>query len=230
MLQNKELLNVFSYEIYSSLFLMYKLPHFTEQDSKLVLEFIHQHPFATLIGNHDSISVATQIPLLISAENDILSARGHIMRGTDHYKAFTQNPQALVLFQGPQCYVSASWYQERGHGSTWNYMTVHARGIVNFLDDAGTIQILTELTNKYEQDKENPETLDKMTPDYISSNVKAIAGFEIVFTEVHPIFKLSQNRDDVSYRNIIQQLQKSGKYEDAAVAQEMIKRRPHLYS
>jgi transcriptional regulator len=51
------------------------------------------------------------------------------MRKTDHHKAFHENPQALVVFTGPSSYVSATWYTNPHMGSTWNYMSVHLRGI-----------------------------------------------------------------------------------------------------
>jgi transcriptional regulator len=58
------------------------------------------------------------------------------MKGNDHHKAFLANPNVLVRFYGPHCYVSASWYTNPQQGSTWNYITVHAKGELNFLDDS----------------------------------------------------------------------------------------------
>src|SRR5687768_11515397 len=98
---------------------MYKMPEFTEHDSQLVLDFMRANPFVTLIGNDGTTPVATQIPVLFKEEGDKLILRGHIMRKTDHHRAFERNPKALILFTGPHCYVSASWYAERHTGSTW---------------------------------------------------------------------------------------------------------------
>ena len=104
---------------------MYKMPEFTEKDTQAVIEFMHNHPFVMLTGCNNNIPVATQVPVLMEEQEDgAIVLRGHIMRKTDHHLAFEQNPKGLVLLNGPGCYVSASWYGERGIGSTWNYMTV----------------------------------------------------------------------------------------------------------
>lgn len=207
---------------------MYRIPYFTENDSQEILQFLQQHPFAMLIGTQDGIPVATQIPLLVEAKEDGLLLRGHIMRQTDHHKALVANPNALAIFTGPQCYISASWYSERGHGSTWNYMTVQLRGIIQFMDDEETIQLLTDLTNHFERDKQHPELVSGMTEEYIRSNVKAIAGFTILATDIKVTFKLSQNRDDESYQNIVSNLETSESNAEKDIAKEMKMRRPHL--
>ena len=208
---------------------MYKLPEFTEKDERLVIEFIKAHPFVTLIGNDGNKSVATQVPVLIYEDENAIRVRGHFMRKTDHHLAFEKNPEVLLLFTGPQCYVSASWYNERGIGSTWNYMTVHARGTMKMLDETETIQILTDLTDLFEGERENPEIVKNMSTEYVQSHVKAIAGFEIELRSIHPIFKLSQNRNDESYKNIVQHLQQEQHWGAHEVADEMIRRRPSIF-
>lgn len=207
---------------------MYKIPHFTETEQKHVLDFIKANPFITLIGNNGTTSVATQVPVMLTEEDGVIYLRGHIMRKTDHCNAFEKNPEVLVLFTGPHCYVSASWYSERGMGGSWNYITVHARGIIELFGDKDTIQILTDLTHTYEDNQPNPELVEKMTDEYLNSHVKAIAGFKIKITDMHPIFKLSQNRDDESYKKVVAELSDKGN-DDKEIAEEMIKRRPHLF-
>jgi transcriptional regulator len=209
---------------------MYKMPYFTETDEEKVLSFMQSHPFVTLIGNDGQSSVATQVPVLVSGGSGAeIKLRGHIMRKTDHHRAFERNNAALVLFTGPQCYVSSGWYSEQGHGATWNYMTVHARGTLHFLDDAGTISILTDLTQLMEANEERPYLVRDLSDEYVRSNVKAIAGFEIVLDTLHPVFKLSQNRDDESYRNIVKRLETSSDYNAREIATVMKQRRPQLF-
>lgn len=187
------------------------------------------HPFATVIGTDGNQAVATQLPLLIYKDGENLKLRGHMMRQTDHHQAFEKNKAALILFHGPQSYVSAGWYSERGHGSTWNYMTVHVRGHLRFLDVTGTIEILSETTRLMEKDQQTPQHFEQLTPDYIAANVKAIVGFEIKVDWLYPIFKLSQNRDVESYRNIVYQLLASTDPQAHAVAKEMMALKPELF-
>lgn len=208
---------------------MYKIPHFTEADQDNVTEFIKAHPFITLIGNDGTNSVATQVPVMISEEGGVLKLRGHIMRKTDHHFAFEKNKDVLVLFTGPHCYVSASWYSERGMGGSWNYITVHARGTIELFDDEETVKILTDLTHYFEHSQEKPELVENMTYEYVYGLVKAITGFEIIIYSMHPIFKLSQNRDDESYKNVVAKLNSMDDYEAKEIAKEMVKRRKELF-
>lgn len=208
---------------------MYVMSHFTEKDLVEVTVFMKAHPFITLIGNEGAKSVATQVPILIKEENGQLILRGHIMRKTDHHLAFEKNEDVLAMFIGPQCYISASWYDERGHGGTWNYMTVHTKGKIKLLDDNATIQLLTDLTHRFEEKEPVPELVENMTKEYLNSNVKAITAFEISIHSLHPIFKLSQNRNDESYQTIVNKLSQQSNYQAREIASEMIKRRPQLF-
>ena len=209
---------------------MYRMPDFTEPDQKNVLDFMHAHPFVTLIGNDGNHSAATQVPVLIEKREGTLSLRGHLMKKTDHHTALLNNPEVLVLFMGPQCYVSSSWYSERGTGGTWNYITVHVRGRVRFFEEEETITQLQDLTRRFEKHQRYPELVENMPPEYVNTLVKAIAGFEITVQSVEPIFKLSQNKDDDTYEKIVNELNSLNDYSANEIADEMVKRRPHLFS
>jgi transcriptional regulator len=207
---------------------MYNLPYYKEQDSAIVLAFMKQHPFAMLIGvDAEQKPVATQIPFLFVERDGQLYLRGHIMKGNDHHKAFTTNQNVLAVFAGPHTYVSASWYTNQQQGSTWNYMTVHAKGEMSFLPEEALPGLLDELTSFYE--KENSPALFKHIPDeYISRMVKAITAFEIKVTAIEHVFKLSQNRDQQSFENILEKLN-AGTANAKAIAEEMSKRKDQLY-
>lgn len=112
---------------------MYNFSYFKEDDRQVILSFIESHPFAFLTGSFlTGGQVATQIPVLLEERDGELYLQGHIMRNTDHHKAIMENPKALVVFTGPSCYVSASWYSHPHIGSTRNYMSIHAGGCANF--------------------------------------------------------------------------------------------------
>jgi transcriptional regulator len=207
---------------------MYKMPHFTEPDRDKVLAFMRAHSFVTLIANDGHRSEATQVPVLFDERDGRLMLSAHIMRKTGHYIAIEQNPEVLVLFTGPHCYVSSSWYTE-AMGATWNYQTVHVRGRVTFTDEAGTINIINRLTEKYERVQEQPLLMPDLPAGYVDAHVKAIAGLEIEVTDIYPIFKLSQNRDDESYKNIVAQLLKTSDPQAHQIAEEMKQGRPHLF-
>ena len=130
---------------------MYNLPYFKEQDGEVVLEFMRQHPFVFLSGvDVDNKPVASQVPVFIDEKDGKLFLTGHIMKNTDHHKAFDNNPNVLAVFTGPHTYVSATWYDDPHQASTWNYMSVHAKGIIRFGDANELVSVLKRLTLHYE--------------------------------------------------------------------------------
>ncbi|MBL7934062.1 MAG: FMN-binding negative transcriptional regulator, partial [Bacteroidia bacterium] len=115
---------------------MYNFSYFKEPDKQVLLKFLEENPFVFLTGSTNAgKQVATQIPILIEERDGELYLQGHIMRNTDHHKAFKENPQALAVFTGPHTYVSASWYTNPQIGSTWNYMSVHISGNMRIMSD-----------------------------------------------------------------------------------------------
>ena len=122
---------------------MYDLPRHKEKDPQVIKEFIARYPFAFLTGcDSENKPVVTQLPVFIEEQDGRKILRGHIMKNTDHHKAFLQNENVLVVFTGHHTYVSATWYSNPHQASTWNYMSVHARGIMRFLDEAALEDVL----------------------------------------------------------------------------------------
>jgi len=100
---------------------MYSLPYFKENNRQRVLDFVRAHPFSFLCGcTLENKPVASQIPCFIDEREGKLFLSGHIMKNTDHHKAFMENPEVLAVFTGAHAYVSASWYSEPQTASTWN--------------------------------------------------------------------------------------------------------------
>lgn len=209
---------------------MYNLPYFKEKDAGQVMAFMKEHSFAMLMGvDIQNRPVATQVPLLFSEKEGVLYIRGHIMKGNDHHKAFEKNTQALVVFTGPHTYVSASWYENKQQASTWNYMSVHARGELRFLSENDLLIMLDELTAFYENNPASPSLYKELPGEYVQRLSKAIVAFEIMVESIENVFKLSQNKDEKSYENIINRLQ-LGDCQAKAIADEMEKRREQLFT
>ena len=202
---------------------MYKFSYYTEHDNEKVIDFMQQNVFALLTGLGEQYPVATQIPLTIIEKEGKIFLEGHMMRKTDHHLAFEKNNNVLVLFTGPHCYVTASWYTNPSMGSTWNYMTVHAKGKISFMDEEGTRQAVKNLSDHY-TGTQNASAFDNLPKEYIDHMVKGIVGFSIEVVSIDNVFKLSQNRDEASQKNIIEQLKKRGDHNSAAIAAEMEKR------
>lgn len=207
---------------------MYNLPYFKDKEHRAVIQFMKEHPFALLIGSHDNRPEVTQVPLLIEEREGKLFLQGHIMRNTDHHHALEQNSHVLFVFTGAHSYVSASWYTDPRVASTWNYMSVHARGAVSFLDEGALLDILQRTTEHFENNPDSPASYHHLPAEYVQRLAKAIVAFEVEVKELDHVFKLSQNRNRESYERIITELS-SRDAEAQAVAAEMKKREEGLF-
>ncbi|MBK7851638.1 MAG: FMN-binding negative transcriptional regulator [Bacteroidetes bacterium] len=166
---------------------------------------------------------------MLDERNGELFLQGHIMRNTDHHKAFVENPNALLVFTGPSCYVSASWYSNPHIGSTWNYMSVHVAGQITFMSNEELKQFMRRLTLKFEKgDTASLTFYDNLPDEFLNKMMPAIVGFEIKAEKIENVFKLSQNRDEKSYLNIISKLEEQGG-NSALIASEMRKRKSELF-
>lgn len=188
---------------------MYDISYFKAKEHQAVLDFMQANPFVTICGvDQNGLPIAAQIPVLIKQSGEEIVISGHLMRKQDHTNAFENNPNALVIFSAPSAFVSASWYTSPGQASTWNYQTVHAIGKMEMKDEQHLHDLLVELTEKFESDPNAPSQVKNLDPMYMHQNMKAIVSFEIKITALKHVFKLSQNRDEASYQNIQNELNK----------------------
>lgn len=204
---------------------MYDLPHHKENDPEIIRQFIARYPLAFLTGcDQQNRPIATQIPLFIEEKNGKEYLRGHFMKKTDHHIAFSQNSNVLVVFSGHQTYVSGTWYTNPRTPSTWNYMSVHARGLLRCLDDEALGDVLRKTSLHFENfNKDSATVFDNLPAEFIQRAVPFIVGFEIEITELDTVFKLSQDRDYESYKNIMTKLEQQDE-NGRVIADEMRKR------
>jgi transcriptional regulator len=209
---------------------MYNLPYFKDKDPGAVLDFIRQHPFAFIAGcTPEGVPVATQIPVFIEERDGELFLTGHMMKQTDHHKAFERNREVLCVFTGAHSYVSATWYSDPKQASTWNYMSVHVRGELSFLGEQELIDVLQKTSLHFEGgNKASSTTYDNLPHEYRTKLLKAIVAFEVKVNHMDHVFKLSQNRDKESYGTIINKLSE-GDAEAKAVADEMRSREGQVF-
>lgn len=209
---------------------MYDLPYHKEWNERVIKDFIAEHPFAFLTGcDPDGKPVATQVPAFLEERDGRFVLSGHLMRNTDHHKAFVHNHNVLVVFSGPHVYVSGTWYSDPHTPSTWNYMSVHARGTIRFLEGAALADMLKKTSLHFEgYDQRSPTAFQNLPQQLTAKLVNAIVAFEIEVEVMDTVFKLSQERDIQSYLNIIEQLKKQGEA-GRAIASEMQKRMSELF-
>lgn len=209
---------------------MYNLPYHKEKDEQLISAFIAENPFAFLTGcDANNKPVATQVPMLIDTCGGKQILRGHLMKNTDHHRAFAHNEHVLAVFTGRHSYVSATWYANPNTASTWNYMSVHAQGTIRLVAESELEEILQMTSMHFEgQNRQSATVYENIPADFKEKTLRMIVGFEIEITHLDTVFKLSQDKDVESYQSIIEKL-KDQDQDGRAIASEMEKRKHILY-
>lgn len=205
---------------------MYIHPLNKWEDEPEIVDFIRKNAFATLISQVDGKPWATHLPFVLEKNKSgepVLS--GHLAKANQQWKSISENEDVLVIFQGPHAYISSSWYNHE-NVPTWNYLAVHVSGKIRLIEGEELMDHLKSLTDIYEEGRPNRVRVETMNETYVARQLRALVGFEIKIEEVKASAKLSQNRDDVNYHNIVEKLEESEFPLDKGVASEMKKRRP----
>jgi transcriptional regulator len=161
---------------------------------------IRAHPLAALVSMGPDGLDANHIPFLVDAgPGPCGTLRGHLARANPAWRALAESPAALAIFQGPQAYVSPSWYPgKREHGMvvpTWNYVVVHAYGRVRIIEDAQWLRALvTRLTDEHESARSQPWKVTDAPEEFVARQLRAIVGVEIPVEKLVGKWKASQNR------------------------------------
>jgi transcriptional regulator len=221
---------------------------FHETDWPVIKRVIEENSFGTVVTCNAGQPTATHVPLrLVEAADGTAKLQGHFSKANPHWRLFQQDEdkqnendlasRSLVIFSGPDSYVSPRWY-DHVNVPTWNYVAVHVYGKPRLITDPAEMhEMMKGLVDRYEghpdkaqADAEteagNRYTLDGLPPDFLASQMKGIVGFEISVDEIQASFKLSQNRDQKNYDNVVAELRKSDNQKSQDVAQIMSDRRP----
>ncbi|WP_284616368.1 FMN-binding negative transcriptional regulator [Aquabacterium humicola] len=179
---------------------MYLQKHFEEVRTEVLHELIAAHPLGLLVRHGPGGLVADTVPWLLEAgDTPAGTLVGHVARANPLWKELATGDEVLVVFQGPQAYVSPGWYPSKAeHGKvvpTWNYAMVQARGRVTIQDDrAAVLDIVQRLSARHEGGRVRPWSVDEAPPEFIDTLLRAIVGVRITIDALVGKFKLSQNR------------------------------------
>ena len=202
---------------------MYIPKYFKITDIDEIREFVHANSFGTIVTTKKGKPIATHLPLELSKKGDDYYITGHMAYGNPQWRTLENCEEVLVMYQGPHAYISSSWY---GHENvpTWNYQSVHVYGKASILEEEELKQDLIMLLEKYEKHRKNPILWDKLSPKVLESELKGIVGFKIKVQEIQAAYKLSQNRNEEDYLNIVDQLHREENLNSQQMAEVMKKR------
>lgn len=204
---------------------MYIPKKFEAPSVQAVEQFIKENGFATLVGYDNGIPIATHTPLMIAEDVDgDKKIIGHISVANPQAICFDGEQEMMAVFMEHHTYISSSWY-DHINVPTWNYIAVHVYGKVSKIEEEDLYHFLDKLTNKYEGDSPSAFKVKDMPEDMMANQMKGIVGFEMDVTKVEASYKLSQNRDDKNYKEIIRKLEERGDEFSMKIAAEMSKLR-----
>lgn len=172
--------------------------HFSESRKPILHSLIQKHPLATFIVYRDEI-VIDHIPLVLEDVGEHGILRGHVPKANDLWKALGNGQQAVAVFQGPEAYITPSWYPSKyKHGKavpTWNYVVVHAHGVPLAVHDRDWLMThLNQLTDQQESGRNSPWKVSDAPTDFTDKMLEMIVGIEMPISALIGKWKVSQNR------------------------------------
>ena len=203
---------------------MYLPAHFAETRADVLHALVRRHALGLLVTQGaDAALAADPVPFLLDAGDagrpDVL--RAHVARANPLWRVARRDVDSLVVFQGPQAYVSPAFYPSKAeHGRvvpTWNYITVQVRGRLRVVDDPAWLHALvTRLTDRHEASRAAPWSVSDAPPAYVATMLGAIVGIEIEVVALTGKWKVSQNRSAADRGGVREGLRRDGR-DDAAV-------------
>ena len=207
---------------------MYQPPHFREDSIERQHSLILEHPLGLLISGVGSEPVANAIPFTVyPGEGQFGTLRCHVSRANRQWRDLQEASSCLVVFQGPQSYVTPSWYTAKAETGkvvpTWNYAMVQAAGRAKVIEEVGWLRRqLDDLTDVHEARFPRPWRVSDAPEDFISNQIKGIVGIEIIIERLEGKWKISQNRPRQDRANVAAGLKALGGNE--AMTGELVER------
>lgn len=206
---------------------MYCPATFRENRAEVLHQTICSYPLASLITIGTQGLGVSQLPLLhLPAAEGPGILRGHLARANSQWKEYTPGSEALAIFTGVQHYVTPNWYPSKQKEGkvvpTWNYVTVHARGVLTFTSDPDwLLDLVTRLTDAMEGSGPEAWRVSDAPRDYIESQLRSIVGVEMAIASLEGKWKLSQNRVPQDYAGVVSGLEQLGSTDARTMASLM---------
>lgn len=182
---------------------------YKSEDYQLMKEIIRENSFALLISSVDKIRATHSMMMLNEDNPQNIYIETHISRANPQAKILKDGDEVLCDFLGAHTYISSSWY-DHINVSTWNYEAVQIDGKVELMNHDELYQHLDKLTSKYESLQQCPMMVKDMGKEFVEKEMKGALGIKIIPIEIFIKQKLSQNRKENDFKNIISNLENGG--------------------
>lgn len=207
---------------------MYQPEHHREDDLGVQHALIRAHPLGLLVTAGSAGLEANPIPFVLDAAAGPKGVlRGHLARANRQWRDFDPAVEALVVFHGPNAYITPSWYATKAETGkvvpTWNYVVVQVYGALRVVDDADWLRRQVEaLTLGQEEARSEPWQVADAPAPYVAAMLRGIVGIEIDIARIEGKWKVSQNRPEADRRGVVVGLNGESNPAAAAMA-ELVK-------
>jgi transcriptional regulator len=178
---------------------MYLPDKFRVEDVPQMHALMRGRPFAALISAGPLGLYASHLPTVLKDEGAFGVIECHLARPNPHCQELGKVKEALMIFQGPEGYITPNWYPTKAESGkvvpTWNYAIVHAYGEPQVMDDTAWLhRHVSELTVQQEKSETKPWAVTDAPERYIDVMLRGIIGFRFVISRLEGKWKMSQNR------------------------------------
>jgi transcriptional regulator len=196
---------------------MYNPPAFREERVEVLYDAIQANPLGTLITCGSAGLMANVVPFILRQKVGGDTLLAHLAKANHQIDQLREQSQVLVVFQGPQAYITPSWYAtKQEHGKvvpTWNYVIVQARGAPVVIDDADWLRSqIDELTEAHERDRALPWSVDDAPEKFLAGTMKGIVGLELPIDSIEGKWKVSQNQPERNRKSVERGLRNDGRH------------------
>lgn len=197
---------------------MYQPDEFTGRDAAEAYAHIARHPFGIIVSG--SKLHATHLPFLVDDPRNPTGVVSHFAIRNDQWRAIDDGDDVLVVFPGPDRYISSTIYRAEQDVPTWNYSAVHVRGTYRRMTPDETRSLLARTVEHFEASQPTPWRLSSMSHADLNLLGSAVVGFTITTRVIEHGIKLSQDKlqDDV---DAVRDALSTGDPSAHAVADEM---------
>lgn len=190
-----------------------------------VEKYIHNNSFATLVATGDQRLIASHIPMILHQKDDKKFLLGHISKANELKRALDNQTELLAIFMEKHAYISSSWY-DHINVPTWNYISIHVYGRARVIEKDELYNSIHKMVEKYESGRQDRFSLSDMPKKMRDAHFNGLIGFEMSVDHLEAAYKLSQNRNEKNYTEIIRRLEKEGDPLSLDIASEMKKLLP----
>jgi transcriptional regulator len=195
---------------------MYIPAHFNEDRIDVLHDLIRASGLATLVSMTADGMIASHAPMMLDPDPAPYGTLiGHLAKANPHARSAEPGVQTLVIFQGPDGYITPSYYAaKKEHGKvvpTWNYTAIHAYGTLEVFDDpVGLLEIVTRLTNRFEGPRAQPWAVSDAPADFVQGMLNGIVGIRVPIARLEGKVKMSQNRPAADQAGVVEGLRRDG--------------------